>query len=186
MSTPTGSSDPKDPWAYDPAATQAVPATPPTAPTPTTTPPSYPNSTYPSPSYPNPWDQYQQQQPQYGQYGQYAGQYGPAYNPYPAGGPYQPGVVATTNGKATASLICGIARFFCFGPLLGIPAIILGFLARREIKRTGGQQPGSGVALAGIILGAIDILLYLFIIIGLIALTRSGNWDSSYNDTGTF
>lgn len=176
MSTPSGSTDPKDPWAYDPSATQAVPATPPTAPTPTT----------PASSYPNPWDQYPQYQQQPPQYGQYAGQYAPAYNPYPAGGPYQPGVVATTNGKATASLVCAIASVFCFGPFLAVPAIILGFLARGEIKRTGGQQAGSGQALAGIIIGIIVTVISVLVVIGLIALISSGNYDSNYNDTGTF
>lgn len=176
VSTPTGPSDPKDPWAYDPSATQAVPATPPTAPTPTTNPSAYPN----------PWDQYPQYQQQPPQYGQYAGQYGPAYNPYPAGGPYQPGVVATTNGKATASLVCAIAGFFCFGPFLSVPAIILGILARREIARTGGQQGGSGQALAGIIIGIVVTVLSVLAIIGLIALISTGSFDNSYNDTGTF
>ncbi|KYH43689.1 DUF4190 domain-containing protein [Branchiibius sp. NY16-3462-2] len=188
MSSPTGPSDPKDPWAYDPSATQAVPATPPTAPTPTAPPSPYPNSSYPNAAYPNPWDQYQQppQYGQYGQYGQYAGQYGPAYNPYPVGGPYQPGVVATTNGKATASLICAIASVFCFGPFLSVPAIILGFLARREIERTGNQQAGSGQALAGIIIGIIVTVLSVLVVVGMIALFSTGNLDSNYGDTGTF
>lgn len=175
MSTP---SDPKDPWAYDPAATQAVPTPPPTAPAPTSS---------PYPTYPNPWDQYpqyQQQPPQYGQYSSYAGQYGPAYNPYPVGGPYQPGYAAATNGKATASLICAIASIFCFGPFLAIPAIILGFVARSEIKRTGGQQPGSGLALAGIIIGVIVTVLYITFFT--FAFTYHGGGGGVYDDSGTF
>lgn len=108
------------------------------------------------------------------------------HGPYPTGGPYQPGVVATTNGKATASLICAIASFFCFGPFLSVPAIILGVLARREIARTGGQQGGSGQALAGIIIGIVVTVISVLAIIGLIALISTGNLDNSYNDTGTF
>ncbi|PWJ25463.1 uncharacterized protein DUF4190 [Branchiibius hedensis] len=174
MSTP---SDPKDPWAYDPAATQAVPTTPPTAPAPTSS---------PYPTYPNPWDQYPQYQQQPPQYGQYAAQTGPAYNPYPAGGPYQPYAVAPTNGKATASLVCAIVSIFCFGPFLAVPAVILGVLARREIDRTGGQQGGSGQALAGIIVGIIVTALWVLFIVGMITLASSGNLDGTYNDTGTF
>lgn len=104
-------------------------------------------------------------QPQYGQsqygqspYGQ-AAPTGPAYNPYPAGGPYYPGVENRTNDKATWSLICGVAGFFCLSILAGIPAIILGFIARAEIKRTGGRQEGNGMAIAGIVLGILTVLI---------------------------
>jgi len=55
-----------------------------------------------------------------------------------------------TNGLAIASLACGLAQFG-FGPLATIPAIVLGHMARSQIKRTGEQ--GAGLALAGLILG---------------------------------
>jgi hypothetical protein len=57
---------------------------------------------------------------------------------------------ARTNVLAVASLACGVGQFM-FGPLGTIPAIVLGHMARREIKRTGEQ--GSGLALAGLLLG---------------------------------
>ena len=41
-----------------------------------------------------------------------------------------------TSGKATASLICGI--FFFFWPV-AVVAIILGHIARGEIRRSGGR-----------------------------------------------
>ena len=73
--------------------------------------------------------------------------------------------VARTNGLAIASLACGIAQF-AFGPLATIPAIVLGHVARSQIKRTGEQ--GAGLALAGLILGwAAVILGILVIVIGL-------------------
>lgn len=56
---------------------------------------------------------------------------------------------------ATGSLICGILAF-CFWPL-AIVAIILGFLAKNEIRRTG--QAGDGMATAGIVLGFIFVAL---------------------------
>ena len=48
---------------------------------------------------------------------------------------------ARTNGLAIASLACGLAQFG-FGPLATIPAIVLGHMARSQIKRTGEQGAG--------------------------------------------
>ena len=73
--------------------------------------------------------------------------------------------VAKTNGLAIASLACGIAQF-AFGPLATIPAIVLGHVARHQIKRTGEQ--GGGLALAGLMLGwAVVILGIVLIVVGL-------------------
>ena len=74
----------------------------------------------------------------------------------PAAQPTEPSPVATTtmqartNGLAIASLACGVAQF-AFGPLATIPAIMLGHMARSQIRRTGEQ--GAGLALAGLVLG---------------------------------
>jgi hypothetical protein len=67
--------------------------------------------------------------------------------------PAAPAMVTTparTNGLAIASLACGLAQF-AFGPLATIPAIVLGHMARSQIRRTGEQ--GAGLALAGLVLG---------------------------------
>jgi hypothetical protein len=73
--------------------------------------------------------------------------------------------VAKTNGLAIASLACGIAQF-AFGPLATIPAIVLGHVARHQIRRTGEQ--GDGLALAGLMLGwAAVILGIVLIVVGL-------------------
>ena len=48
--------------------------------------------------------------------------------------------VAKINELAMASLACGLAQFM-FGPVVAIPAIVFGHVARRQIKRTGGQGP---------------------------------------------
>ena len=55
-----------------------------------------------------------------------------------------------TNGLAIASLICSCAGLF-FVP--AIPGIVLGFVARSQIKRSNGAQRGDGLAIAGIIVG---------------------------------
>ena len=74
--------------------------------------------------------------------------------------------VAKVNGFAVASLACGIAQF-AFGLLATIPAIVLGHMARHQIKRTGEQ--GAGLALAGLILGwaTVILLIVLIVVVGL-------------------
>lgn len=123
----------------------------------------YPPTTYPQAPY---------GQPPYGQapYGQSG--YG-APQPYPAGGfsPYP--AAPKTNGLAIASLVCSILGVCCgVGGVLGV---IFGFVARGQIKRSGGAQKGSGLALAGIIVGFVFIVLaaigLLFILVG----SSSGN-----------
>jgi hypothetical protein len=58
--------------------------------------------------------------------------------------------VGKTNELAIASLACGLAQF-ALGPIPTIPAIVLGHMARSQIRRTGEQ--GAGLALAGVVLG---------------------------------
>jgi hypothetical protein len=61
---------------------------------------------------------------------------------------------ATT--AAVVSLVCGL--LLCLGPLTGIPAIIAGFIARGAIKRDPASAGGGTMALAGIILGVLNVL----------------------------
>jgi len=71
--------------------------------------------------------------------------------------------VARTNGYAIASLVCGFGQFLV-GPL-AILAIVFGYAARRQIKRTG--ERGTGLALTGLVLGwAAVIFAVLFVVIG--------------------
>lgn len=87
--------------------------------------------------------------------------YQPPYQPPP-----QPGYPAAygrpTNGKAQASLWTGIGLIVtsCCGlGLLGVIPVLLGVRARREIRLSGGAQGGEGMAMAGIVTGAIAIVL---------------------------
>jgi DUF1707 SHOCT-like domain/Domain of unknown function (DUF4190) len=72
--------------------------------------------------------------------------------------------VEKTNELAIASLACGLAQFMS-GPVLAIPAIVFGHVARRQIKRTGEQ--GADLALAGVILGWAALILTIVLIVGL-------------------
>jgi DUF1707 SHOCT-like domain/Domain of unknown function (DUF4190) len=77
---------------------------------------------------------------------------------------------ARTNGLAIASLGCGLAQV-AVGPLATIPAIVLGHMARSQIKRTGEQ--GVGLALASLALGWGAVILGLvFIAVGLAMAAR--------------
>jgi hypothetical protein len=103
----------------------------------------------------------------------------PAYGaaPWPASAPAaQPGYGATpygqpvyvapggasTNGLAIASFVCSIVGFFF---ITFIVAIVLGFVARSQIKNSGGRQKGDGFAIAGIIIGFAWVAFYVLLII---------------------
>ncbi|MEU0671461.1 DUF4190 domain-containing protein [Streptomyces sp. NPDC006172] len=62
-----------------------------------------------------------------------------------------------TNGMAIASLCCGIVGLFLFNIVLGPVAIVLGSVALRQT----GTRNGAGMAKAGIVLGVVDVVLWL-------------------------
>ena len=95
-----------------------------------------------------------------------AGPLGPMI-PYHQPGYYQAMVPVTpTNGLAIGSLVCGILEFFTFG-LAAVPAVILGYLARGQIRHTG--ERGDGMAIAGLILGWLAIGGWALFILALAA-----------------
>jgi hypothetical protein len=137
---------------------------PPGYPQPGYPPPGYPQPGYPPPGYPQPG-----YPPQYqGGYG-YGGGY--AYDPYAQGRP------VGTNGKAIAAMVTSLAGlFFCGVP--SIVGLILGVIAMRETKRTG--QDGHGMALAGVIVGALAVagwLLYAVVLVFAIAVTSTSPYS---------
>jgi hypothetical protein len=91
---------------------------------------------------------------------------------YGGGYPQQPVYVvqSTTNGMAIASLVLGILWLWWLGSIL---ALIFGYQGKSQIDRSGGQQSGRGMAIAGIVLGWIGVgTLVLFI--GLAISTQAG------------
>jgi uncharacterized RDD family membrane protein YckC len=64
----------------------------------------------------------------------------------------QPPLVPRTNGLAIASLVCSLVGILFIG-LPGILGVIFGFIARAQNRRSAGARTGSGMALAGIIVG---------------------------------
>jgi hypothetical protein len=63
--------------------------------------------------------------------------------------PQKPG----RSGNAVASLVLGILGFLGLGIITGIPAVICGHVARSQIKKSRIPLKGSGLALAGLIMG---------------------------------
>lgn len=88
--------------------------------------------------------------------------------------PFAPVVAPRNDGKAIASLVFGLASLSCFGPITGIPAIVLGALARRDIDRGAGALRGAGLAAGGIVSGlfgtGLSIVLVLAIATGTLKL----------------
>ena len=82
--------------------------------------------------------------------------------PPPPGSPGASGAAPQQNKRAVWSMILGIVGLvgLCctIGGFLGVPAIILGVAARNEVARSNGAQTGSGMAIAGIVTGAIAAL----------------------------
>ena len=70
------------------------------------------------------------------------------------------GLPPETSGKAIASLVLGLCSFVCTF-VTGIPAVILGALGLVDIERGRGRVKGKGMAIAGIVLGALGSTMIL-------------------------
>jgi hypothetical protein len=90
------------------------------------------------------------------------------------------GAAPQTESTATISLIIGILSLFCFGLLAGIPAIILGVMARKKIRSSNGALSGDGLALGGIITGAIGVAWSLAWIVFVVILGVFGESTTYY------
>jgi Domain of unknown function (DUF4190) len=136
----------------------------------------YPGQGYPGQGYPD---------PRHGQ-GPWAG---PGYVGYATPAP-------PTSARATAAVVLGaLSVMACMGFVTGIPAMIVGVSARREIRESQGRIGGDSVALGGIIAGAVGTVLSL-LVVGLFVLLAvlganiqiddpSGPGTSTTSATGT-
>ncbi len=71
-------------------------------------------------------------------------------------------VAARTNSLAVASLLLS---FFSLFPLIGILAVVLGHVARSQIRKSAGKLKGAGIALAGLVLGYAGLGLFLLVLL---------------------
>jgi type II secretory pathway pseudopilin PulG len=102
----------------------------------------------------------------------------------PSGAPITP----ETSGLAIGSLICGILFFFLPS---AIAAIVMGHISRAQIRRSGGQKTGAGLALTGLILGYSGAAIIPFILIvaaiaipNLLRAKMAANEQSAVNSLG--
>jgi len=82
------------------------------------------------------------------------------------------GTTPKNNSSAVTSLILGILGLVACGFFTGIPAIIIGNNAKREIRESGGMETGEGMATGGIVMGWISVVLFglgLLVILAIIA-----------------
>ncbi len=76
---------------------------------------------------------------------------------------------AGVNKLAIASLVCGLAGIPFFGLITGLVAVLLGVLALSAIRAS--SQRGLGLALAGVILGIVDVTGWI-ILLGIVFTRR--------------
>ncbi|OLZ62824.1 hypothetical protein AVW11_21860 [Streptomyces amritsarensis] len=116
----------------------------------------------------------------------------PTQQGYPFPGAYPPYGRAPSNGFGITALVLGIlAVVGCITSFiavaLGIGAVVFGALGRGKANR--GEADNGGMALAGIILGAIGIALGLLMLVAMFAPFLDGGWDdgprheSPYSDS---
>ncbi|MCU1482368.1 MAG: hypothetical protein JWQ19_3154 [Subtercola sp.] len=91
-------------------------------------------------------------------------------SPAPYGATAGP-VAPRTNVLAIVSLVVSIVGFTIIG-------IILGFVALSQIKRTG--EGGRGLALAGIIIGFVELVLGIVLFIVIIAVAANSATVTTY------
>jgi hypothetical protein len=79
---------------------------------------------------------------------------------------------AATSSLAIGSMIAGILSWVMIPILAAIVAVVLGHMARREVRDSRGHLTGDGMALVGMVLGyiqlglvAIAILVAIFFVI---------------------
>ncbi|OFW70358.1 MAG: hypothetical protein A2V52_05650 [Actinobacteria bacterium RBG_19FT_COMBO_54_7] len=71
--------------------------------------------------------------------------------------------IPATSGLAIASLILGLLSFMCL-PIAGaVLAIVFGFIARGQIKRSAGSLEGKGMSTAGISLGFVNLVIIIIL-----------------------
>lgn len=116
--------------------------------------PEHPQSPPPPPSQSPP------PPPSQPQYGAYPG----GYPPPPQGYAYPPPPTAAKNGIGIAALVVAIVALLSLvgGVVLGVVAVILGFIGWGRAKR--GEATNGGIAVAGIVLGFLSIIEAIVVI----------------------
>lgn len=88
-----------------------------------------------------------------------------------------------TNGNATASLILGVISLVFLGFIFGVPAILLGSRARKQIAQ--GDGSGSGIAMGGVVSGWIGTVLSILaiVVVGIVLVAGVASDEIGGNDS---
>jgi len=88
-----------------------------------------------------------------------------------------------TNAMAVGALVSGIVAWVAAPLVAAVVAVVLGHLARGQIRRNG--EEGDGMAVGGLVLGYTNILFSLIVVAGFIALLAGAFWltDGSVTET---
>ena len=91
-----------------------------------------------------------------------------AYPHYQYHYPYQPAYptplpfrARKLDEMAIISLVCAVASFVIFPFFPAVAAIALGYVSRQRIREAHGSLEGNGLALAGILVGILNVALCL-------------------------
>ena len=88
------------------------------------------------------------------------------------------------SGKATTALVLGILGLVACGFFAGIPAIIVGKQAQREIDASNGWLTGRGMATAGIVMGWVEVALgILATVVVIVVFALGGTIKSTFDNT---
>ncbi|MDQ2997088.1 MAG: DUF4190 domain-containing protein [Chloroflexota bacterium] len=71
---------------------------------------------------------------------------------------------------AIVSLVFGILSWVVLPGIGPIVAVVAGHMARAEIRRSNGQVGGGGMAMAGLVLGYLQIALLALVICAIVAI----------------
>jgi hypothetical protein len=82
---------------------------------------------------------------------------------YPIPGPNYPPPPRPTNGMAIGSLVCALTG-------ISLPAVIMGSIARAQIKDK--NEAGDGLAVAGLVIGWLGMAFWTLLIVALFALAH--------------
>ena len=69
-----------------------------------------------------------------------------------------------TNGMALAGFICSLAGLLIFGVVLGLLGIIFSAIGLGKIAKDSSKWKGKGMAIAGLIVGVIDIVVWIILL----------------------
>jgi hypothetical protein len=88
--------------------------------------------------------------------------------------PYPPQPVVPNSSMAIVSLVMGILGWTILPTLGSIVAIITGHMAKNEIRKSNGTLGGDGMATAGLILGYVNLAVFLCVCLFFVLLPLLG------------